>query len=423
MHAIEKILARNAGVPSVKCGEIVTANVDFAEINDLYLQTVYSFYEMGGKKVWDNTRAAFVFDHYAPCPTIKTASNHNEMREFARKNDLKYHFDVNSGVCHQVMAEAGVVYPGMILVATDSHTTTHGAFGALGTGCGATDMACILMTGQMWFRVPEILEIRLEGQPQKGVYPKDVILNVLGKIKADGAVYKCIDFTGSYVEALDVPGRMTICNMAVEMGAKTAYMQPNQAVLDYVSQRAVRPYEVVTTDPDFEYAQSFLFDVSAMEPAVACPHDVDNVRPISQVAAENIPLNQAYIGSCTNGRTEDIGQAAAILKGKHIPKYSRLLVVPASAAVLQQCMELGYIQTLVEAGATLVSPGCAACLGTHEGILAPGENCITCTNRNFKGRMGSNQANLYLASPATVAASILCGKITDPRPYLDGMEA
>ena len=419
MHAIEKILALHAGGESVKCGEIVTANVDFAEINDLYLQTVYSFYEMGGKRVWDNTRAAFVFDHYAPCPTIKTASNHNEMRQFARENDLKYHFDVNTGVCHQVMAEAGVVYPGMIVVATDSHTTTHGAFGALGTGCGATDMACILMTGQMWFRVPEIIEIRLEGQPRKGVYPKDVILNVLGKIKADGAVYKCIDFTGSYVEGLDVPGRMTMCNMAVEMGAKTAYMQPNQAVLDYVAPRAVRPWQVVTTDPDFEYAESHVFDVSAMEPVVSCPHDVDNVHPISEIAAKNIPLNQAYIGSCTNGRTEDIAQAAAILKGKHIPKYARLLVVPASSQVLQECMERGYIQDLMDAGATLVTPGCAACLGTHEGILAPGENCITCTNRNFKGRMGSNQANLYLASPATVAASILCGKITDPRPYLD----
>lgn len=419
MHAIEKILAKNAGLCSVKTGEIVTAKVDFAEINDLYLQTVYSFYEMGGEKVWDKSRAAFVFDHYAPCPTIKTASNHNEMREFAKKNDLTYHFDVNSGVCHQVMVEAGVVYPGMILVATDSHTTTHGALGALGTGCGATDMACILMTGEMWFRVPEIVEVRLDGQAPKGVYPKDVILTVLGKIKADGAVYKAIDFTGSYVEGLDVAGRMTICNMAVEMGAKTAYMQPNQAVLDYVAPRAVRPYEVVTTDADFEYAESYVFDVSAMEPVVSCPHDVDNVHPISEIAAKKIPLNQAYIGSCTNGRTSDIAEAAAILKGKKIPKYSRLLVVPASKDVLQECMDKGYIQQLIDAGATLVSPGCAACLGTHEGLLAPGENCITCTNRNFRGRMGSNQANLYLASPSTVAASILEGCITDPRPYLD----
>jgi 3-isopropylmalate/(R)-2-methylmalate dehydratase large subunit len=207
--------------------------------------------------------------------------------------------------------------------------------------------------------------------------------------------------------------------MAVEMGAKTAYMQPNQEVLDYVSARAVRPFEVVTSDPDFVYAESHVFDVSAMEPVVSCPHDVDNVHPISEVAAKKIALNQAYIGSCTNGRTEDIVQAAAILKGKHIPKYSRLLIVPASKDVMQECMEKGYLQDLIAAGATLVSPGCAACLGTHEGVIAPGEVCITCTNRNFKGRMGSNQAEIYLGSPATVAASILNGYITDPRPYLD----
>ena len=240
MHAIEKILARNSGRSSVTTGEIVTAKVDFAEINDLYLQTVYSFYEMGGEKVWDNTRCAFVFDHYAPAPDMKSAKNQGEMREFARKNGLKFHFDTNCGVCHQVMPEAGVIYPGMIVVATDSHTTTHGAFGAMGTGVGATDMATILMTGELWFRVPEVIEVRLEGKAPKGVFPKDVILNVLGRIKADGAVYKAIDFTGSYVESLNVAGRMVICNMAVEMGAKTAYMQPNQDVLDYVSKRAVR---------------------------------------------------------------------------------------------------------------------------------------------------------------------------------------
>ena len=241
MHAIEKILAKNSGRAEVHTGEIVTAKVDFAEINDLYLQTVYSFYEMGGEKVWNRERAAFVFDHYAPCPDIKSAANHKEMREFAKKNDLRFHFDTNCGVCHQVMPEAGVIYPGMIVVATDSHTTTHGAFGAMGTGCGATDMATILMTGELWFRVPEIIEVRLDGEAQKGVYPKDVILEVLGRIRADGAVYKAIDFTGSYVEKLNVAGRMTICNMAVEMGAKTAYMQPNADVLNYVDKRAVRP--------------------------------------------------------------------------------------------------------------------------------------------------------------------------------------
>ena len=419
MHAIEKILASRSGRPSVSTGEIVTARIDFAEINDLYLQTVYSFYEMGGEKVWDNTRAAFVFDHYAPAPTIKSAANHREMREFARKNQLKYHFDTNCGVCHQVMPEAGLIYPGMIVVATDSHTTTHGAFGALGTGCGATDMACILMTGELWMRVPEIIEVRLEGQPQPGVYPKDVILHVLGQIRADGAVYKAIDFTGSYVESLGVPGRMTICNMAVEMGAKTAYMQPNQAVLDYVQARAVRPYQVVTTDPDFQYAQSHVFDVSQLEPQLACPHSVDNVLPLPQVlAGGDIPLDQGYIGSCTGGRTEDLAQAAEILRGRHIPPYTRLVVVPASAAVMAECMERGILRDLMDAGATVTTPGCGACLGAHEGCIAPGETCISSTNRNFPGRMGSTGASIYLASPATVAASILNGRITDPRDYL-----
>lgn len=421
MHAIEKILAKNCGKTAVRPGEIVTAKIDFAEINDLYLQTIYSFYEMGGQKVWDNTRAAFVFDHYTPAPTIKSAANQKEMREFARKNALKFHFDTNCGVCHQVMAEAGVIYPGMIVVATDSHTTTHGAFGALGTGCGATDMACILMTGELWLRVPEIVEIRLEGQPGPGVYPKDVILHVLGRIKADGAVYKAIDFTGSYVDTLGVGGRMTICNMAVEMGAKTAYMQPNQAVLDYVSARAVRPYAVQTTDSDFQYAEQYVFDVSQLAPQLSCPHSVDNVRPLPAVLAEgDILLDQGYIGSCTGGRVEDFAIAAQILKGRHIPPYSRLVIVPASAEVMQACMANGTLADLMQAGATVATPGCGACLGAHEGVIAPGETCITSTNRNFPGRMGSPQANIYLASPATVAASILNGRITDPRPYLAG---
>ena len=419
MHAIEKILARNSGRESVRTGEIVTAKVDFAEINDLYLQTVYSFYEMGGEKVWDRERCAFVFDHYAPCPDVKSASNHREMREFAKKNDLRFHFDTNCGVCHQVMPEAGVIYPGMIVVATDSHTTTHGAFGAMGTGCGATDMATILMTGELWFRVPEIIEVRLEGEAPKGVYPKDVILAVLGKIRADGAVYKAIDFTGSYVENLNVAGRMTICNMAVEMGAKTAYMQPNQDVLDYVSARAVRPFEVQYTDPGYRYAETHVFDVSALEPELACPHSVEIVHPLSEViSGQEIRLDQGYIGSCTGGREEDIAAAAGILKGKRIAPYTRLIVVPASNEVLDRCIQKGYIRDLMAAGATITAPGCAACLGVHEGILAPGETCITSTNRNFPGRMGSKEASLYLASPATVAASLLTGKITDPRPYL-----
>ncbi|HBR29269.1 MAG TPA: 3-isopropylmalate dehydratase large subunit [Firmicutes bacterium] len=413
MHAIEKILAKASGKDKVVTGEIVNAKVDFAEINDLYLQTVYSFREMGGEKVWDKDRVAFVFDHYAPAPTIQSATIHNEMREFAQENDLTYHFDINSGVCHQVMAEQGVIYPGMIVVATDSHTTTHGAFGAFGTGVGATDMATILISGELWFRVPEIIEVRIEGIPAKGVYPKDVILSILGKIKADGAVYKGIDFTGSYVEQLDVAGRMAICNMAVEMGAKTAYMKPNQKVLDYAAKRAVRPFEVQYTDDDFVYAESYVFEINDLSPQLAVPHSVDNVRPIETV--QPVKINQGFIGTCTGGRVEDIAAAAEILKGKKIPQYVRLVVIPASKEVMRECMDKGYIQALIDAGATISTPGCGPCLGAHEGVLAPGEVCITASNRNFPGRMGSTGAEIYLASPATVAVSVLNGYITDPR--------
>lgn len=414
MHAIEKILAKHCGQAEVTTGEIVTCDIDFAEINDLYLQTVLSFYEMGGKKVAEPEKVAFVFDHYAPPSTEGMAENHRQMRAFAKEQNFSHHFDTNTGVCHQVLPEAGLVRPGMTLVATDSHTTTHGAFGAFGTGCGATDMATILLTGQLWFRVPEIVEIRLEGKPQAGVAAKDVVLHVLGQMGADGCVYQAIDFTGSYVESLGVADRMTICNMAVEMGAKTAYMQPNQLVLDYVNQRTAYEYQVVTTDEDFTYQASYSFQVDELAPQVACPASVENVAPLQSISSEKIKINQAYLGSCTNGRLEDLKVAADILRGKHIHPDVRFTVVPASHEVLQEAINAGYITDLIQAGATLVTPGCAACLGTHAGILTKGEVCISSTNRNFPGRMGSKEAEIYLGSPATVAASALAGYLTNP---------
>jgi 3-isopropylmalate/(R)-2-methylmalate dehydratase large subunit len=416
MHAIEKILAKSSGKAAVKTGEIINARIDFAEINDLYLQTLFSFKEMGGTRVWDKSRAAFVFDHYAPAPTIQSAQIHRDMRAFAREQGLEFHFDTHCGVCHQVMVERGLIYPGMIVAATDSHTTTHGALGAFGTGVGATDMATILISGELWFRVPEIIEICVNGIPPQGVYPKDVILHILGTLKADKAVYKAIDFTGTYVDALDVPGRMVLCNMAVEMGAKTAYMQPNKAVLDYVSGRAVRPFEVEATDPGYTYSESYIFKVDKLSPQIALPHSVDTVKSIEDV--EPRPVHQGFVGACTGGRVEDIEEAVHILRGKHIPPYVRLVVIPASAAVMKECMNRGYIQDLIDAGATISTPGCGPCLGAHEGVIAPGEVCITASNRNFPGRMGSTEAQVFLASPATVAASVLAGKITDPRTAL-----
>ncbi len=411
MHAIEKILAKNSGKAVVHTGEIVTAKVDFAQVNDLYLQTIYSFYEMNGEKVWDKDKVAFVFDHYAPAPTIKTAQIHKEMREFRTKNDLTYHFDVNAGVCHQVMTEAGLVEPGQIIVATDSHTTTHGALGALGTGVGATDMATILISGELWFRVPEVIEIRLDGTPKEGIAPKDVVLFLMGQIRADGAVYKAIDFTGSYVESLGVAGRMTICNMAVEMGAKTAYMQPNQAVKDYIESRAKTPYEIQYTDGDFVYSESYHFDLSDLTAQIAVPSSVENVFPIEEV--ERVKVDQCFIGTCTGGRIEDLAVAAEILRGKQIAPAVRLLVIPASSEVLQESIAKGYLQALITAGATISTPGCGPCLSAHEGVLAPDEVCVTASNRNFPGRMGSTESKIYLASPATVAASALTGYLTD----------
>ncbi|HEY8889109.1 MAG TPA: 3-isopropylmalate dehydratase large subunit [Clostridium sp.] len=420
MHAIEKILAKAAGKDKVETGEIIVCKIDFAEINDLYLQTVYSFYEMGGKKVWDNEKITFVFDHYSPAPTINSAQSHKEMRAFAKEQNLKYHFDINKGVCHQVMPEAGVIWPGMILVATDSHTTTHGAFGAFGTGLGATDMATVLISGELWFRVPEIIKIEINGQLQKGVYPKDVILHIIGKLKADIAVYKAIEFSGTYVESLGVAGRMTICNMAVEMGAKTAYMKPNDKVLEYVHSRTDKEFVIQETDVDFEYSATYVFDISELSPQIAAPHSVDNVFPIEDV--KGIKVDQAFIGSCTGGRLEDLKEAYKILDGRSVHPDTRLVVIPASTEVYQNAMKLGYVQSLVSAGATFSSPGCGPCLGAHEGLIASGEVCITATNRNFPGRMGSTGGQIYLGSPASVAAAALKGEITDPREVIKEVE-
>ena len=417
MHAIEKILAKAAGRDQVAAGEIVNCKVDFVEINDLYLQTIYSFYEMGGKKVWDPNKAAFIFDHYAPAPTVKSAQIHKEMRAFATDQNLKYHFDINKGVCHQVMPEAGLVYPGMILVATDSHTTTHGAFGAFGTGVGSTDMATILISGELWFRVPEVIKIEIMGNLQAGVYAKDVILHILGELKADAAVYQAIEFAGDYIERIGVADRMTICNMAVEMGAKTAYMVPNELVVQYVNERSNTVYQIHETDEDFEYEATYQFDVNELSPSIAVPFSVDNVKPIEDV--EKVKVDQAFIGSCTGGRLEDIKVAYEILHGKKVHHQTRLVIIPASAEVLQKTIEFGYMQALIEAGATFSAPGCGPCLGVHAGLLADGEVGISATNRNFPGRMGSTGAKIYLASPAVVAASALKGIIADPRTVLE----
>jgi 3-isopropylmalate/(R)-2-methylmalate dehydratase large subunit len=416
MHAIEKIMARAAGKDTVVTGEIVNCEVDLAGVNDLYLQTIRSFHEIGGTRVHDPKKLIVFLDHYAPASSIMQAANQKQFREFCWEQGIDLLMDIDQGVCHQVLADKGLAYPGQLLVVTDSHTTTHGAFGAFGTGVGATDLAIIMATGKLWFRVPEIIRINLEGTVQHGVYAKDVILHIIGKLGADYGVYKAVEFTGPVLKQFSLSERMALCNMTTEMGAKTCYIQPDEITMAYVNDKVTANYQIVTTDPDFKYAEELSFDVTSIKPQLAAPSSVDNVFDLAEYIGT--PIDQAYLGSCTGGRADDLAIAAKILQGKKINPRSRFVIVPASKGVFLEAMQKGYVQTLVDAGATFVTPGCAACLGTHEGMIASGETCITTTNRNFPGRMGHNAAKIFLGSPAAVAAAALEGKITDPTPYL-----
>lgn len=416
MHAIEKIMAKAAGKDRVFTGEIVNCKVDMAGINDLYLQTIRSFHEIGGDRVFDPSRLMVFLDHYAPASSIIQAENQKQFRSFCRDQGIDLLMDIDQGVCHQVLADKGFSYPGEILVVTDSHTTTHGAFGAFGTGVGATDLSIIMATGQLWFRVPEVIRINLEGTVPFGVYAKDIILHIIGDLGADYGVYKAVEFTGPVLKQLNVSERMALCNMTTEMGAKAAYIQPDEITQAFLDAKVTAPYEIFTTDAGYAYGAELSYDVSGLTPQLAAPSSVDNVSEIS--AFIGVPVDQAYLGSCTGGRVEDLAIAAKILRGKKINPRTRFVVVPASKGVFLEAMRQGVVQDLVEAGATFVTPGCAACLGTHEGMLASDETCITTTNRNFPGRMGHGKAQIYLGSPAAVAAAALEGKIADPTKYL-----
>lgn len=416
MHAIEKIMAKAAGKDSVSTGEIVNCKVDMAGINDLYLQTIRSFHEIGGDRVFDPSRLMVFLDHYAPASSITQAENQKQFRSFCRDQGIDLLMDIDQGVCHQVLVDKGFSYPGEILVVTDSHTTTHGAFGAFGTGVGATDLSIIMATGQLWFRVPEVIRINLEGTVPFGVYAKDIILHIIGDLGADYGVYKAVEFTGPVLKHLNVSERMALCNMTTELGAKAAYIQPDEITQAFLDAKVTIPYEIFTTDPGYAYGAELTYDVSGLTPQLAAPSSVDNVSEIA--AFVGVPVDQAYLGSCTGGRVEDLAIAAKILRGRKINPRTRFIVVPASKGVFLEAMSRGVVQDLVEAGATFVTPGCAACLGTHEGMLASDETCITTTNRNFPGRMGHGNARIYLGSPAAVAAAALEGRIVDPTKYL-----
>jgi len=415
MNIIEKILANASGKRQVSSGEIVEAKIDVAMIHDLTGPlAIKSFRNIGAKKVWDNKRIVVILDHIVPASSVIAANLHRIVRNFVEEQNIENFYDVGrGGVCHQVMPEKGHVRPGEVIVGADSHTCTYGAFGAFATGIGSTEMAAVFATGKLWFRVPEVIKVNVTGKFRKLVTAKDLTLNVVGKIGADGAIYKGLEFSGSTIRNLSVDGRMVLCNMAVEMGAKAGIIEPDEKTLDYIKGRTDKAVKPVKSDSDAVYEKVLDVDVSDLEPQVAVPHSVDNVKPVSVV--EDTKVDQAFIGSCTNGRLEDLRSAAQVLKDKKIARGVRLVVIPASQEIYLNALNEGLIKTFMEAGATIGNPNCGPCLGGHMGLMAEDEVCISSSNRNFVGRMGSTKSYVYLASPATVAASAVTGKITDPR--------
>ncbi|MGD0072062.1 MAG: homoaconitase large subunit [Candidatus Bathyarchaeia archaeon] len=417
MNITEKILAKASGKKTVHPREIVDANVDMVMVHDLTGPlAVEAFKKIGVQKVWDNQKVVVILDHQVPAESVKAAELHKTMRQFAKDQKLRIYDVGRGGICHQVMPEKGHVVPGTVIVGADSHTCTHGAFGAFATGIGSTEAAAVFATGKIWLKVPEAIKVNVTGQFQKYVTPKDLILSIIGRMGVDGAIYKSAEFTGPTIKSMSMAGRMTLCNMAVEMGAKNGIVEPDETTRKFLEGRtskALPNFESLKSDKDAVYERTMEFDVSSMEPQVACPSSVDNVKPVSEVG--NVPIEQAFIGSCTNGRIEDLRLAAQVLKGKRVKDTVRTLVIPASQEVYRQALNEGLMEIFTDAGAMVCGSACGPCLGGHIGLLAAGEVCVSTSNRNVIGRMGSTQASVYLASPATVAASAVTGKITDPR--------
>ncbi len=410
----QKILAAHAGMKSLEPGEIVKAKIDIAMAPDLTAVIAYmAMKEMGFYKVWDKDKVVFLNDHISPATNVQNATLHKQCREISKMEGFTFFYDINAGVCHQVLPEKGHVWPGMLLVGADSHTCTHGAFGAFATGIGSTDMGAALGTGKLWFKVPETIRVEVDGQLAPRVAPKDVVLKSAQLIGADGATYMAIEYGGEAIRSMSMAGRMTICNMAIEMGSKTGIVEPDRITDAFLRDRVRNKYKIIKSDPSAEYAKRFEIDASALEPQVACPHAVDNVKDVTKVAGTKV--DQVFIGSCTNGRLEDLEEAAKILKGKRISKEVRLMVTPSSFEVYDEANSKGIIKALMDAGGVVCNPSCGACFGGNNGVIAPGEISLSTSNRNFKGRQGSTESFVYLCSPATAAASALTGVISDPR--------
>ena len=413
----EKIFSAHSGTDAC-AGDIVVADVDFVMGQDgTSPLAIKALERMGVAEVFDPKKVAVVMDHSSPSPIEGVSALHTMMRDFGKRTGAKV-YDVGCGVCHQLIPENGHVVPGDLMVGCDSHTCTYGALNVFSTGVGSTDGAAAMASGKLWFKVPETMRVTYTGELQPGVYSKDLVLYLAGQIGADGATYKALEIGGPVIDALSVDARMTISNMAIEVGAKAGLMSADDKTLEWFKGRGDKVPAPVSADADATYCCELSYDATKIGPQVAKPHSVDNVSPIEEVAGT--PIAQGFLGTCTNGRLEDFAVAAKILAGRKVHPDVRFIVAPASKQILLDAIEAGYIQTLVEAGAVLVTPGCGPCVGTHNGVPSDGENVISTANRNFKGRMGNSNAFVYLGSPATVAASVITGVITDPRPYLEG---
>lgn len=414
MTITEKILASHAHLESVTPGDLIYSKVDIILANDITAPvSIKEFNKIGINKVFDNERIALIPDHFTPNKDIKAAKQAKMVREFAQKYNIKHYYEVGKmGIEHSLLPDKGIVGPGDLVIGADSHTCTYGAIGAFSTGVGSTDVASAMATGEAWFKVPSTIKFIYKGQLNKWVYAKDLILHTIGDIGVDGALYKSMELTGDVIEYLSIDGRITMCNMAIEAGAKNGIIIPDKITEEYVKNRTIRPYKFYNSDPNAEYEKVIVYDVSKIEPTVSFPHLPENTRPISKVG--NIKIDQVIIGSCTNGRIEDLRLAASILKGQSVNKHVRLIIIPATQEIYLQALKEGLIEIFINAGGAVSTPTCGPCLGGHMGILADGERAVATTNRNFVGRMGDPSSEIYLASPAIAAASAVKGKIASP---------
>ena len=414
MTTVEKILAKHARLDCVTPGQLIEAQVDLVLANDITAPiAIREFREAGAKKVFDREKVVLVPDHFTPNKDIASAEQCRILREFAAEQNLKYYFEIGEmGIEHALLPEKGLVVPGDIVIGADSHTCTYGALGAFATGVGSTDAAAAMITGTAWFKIPETIKFVFTGKLQPWVSGKDLILHTIGDIGVEGARYKAMEFCGEAIDDLSLEGRLTMANMAIEAGGKCGIFHPDTKTLEYVRARSSRQFTVYESDPDAHYAGMREYDVSRIEPQVSFPHSPANTRPISRVGT--VPINQSVIGSCTNGRIEDLRVAARVLKGKKATPGVRLIIIPATQAIYKQALQEGLLEIFLEARAAVSTPTCGPCLGGHMGILAKGETAIATTNRNFVGRMGHPESNVYLANPAIAAASAVLGRIGSP---------